>query len=170
MPQSKCQNLTCNQRDPHTVGSRSRSRSRLEDPGAVLVCPPGPGVRHAAGRQADWAEQVSGDPAQVPPGSRGDRGVSLQRVRFQHTLRSELDFLLYTMYMYTHTVHHKGGNEVTGTNMTPCHCDVTETGRRQQEVHCHLSSSCRDTRPVFFAPIRVCIVATFVDASNINQA
>ena len=79
MPQSKCQNLTCNQRDPHTVGSRTRTRtrtrsrarykyryryryryrcrcrskSRLEDPGAVLVCPPGPGVRHAPGRQAD---------------------------------------------------------------------------------------------------------------------
>lgn len=38
---------------------------------------------------------MSGDPDQVTPGSRGDRGVSLQ-VPQVSTHRSELDFLLYT--------------------------------------------------------------------------
>lgn len=54
----------------------------MEDPGTVLLRPPGSSLCHAAdcGMQPglSWTEEVSGDPAQVAPGSRGAGGVSLQ--------------------------------------------------------------------------------------------
>lgn len=146
------QNLTCDQGDPHTVWGQSRPKSWswslswswFEDPGAILVRPPGPGVRHAAGRRADWkdATGLSWGGVRWPRSGYSwfQRGQRCEFTAFSgfNTFRSELEFLLYTLYISSPAA---GGLKRLEGQPTWHHADdIMETRQGPQEVQVHQGS------------------------------